>query len=196
MNAHHLKPVWPVAVLTAGALAIGCPPKQVQTAPLATPPPSVQVPPGCQRDLSGSYVHAQRPEFRYLIRDDGTALNMSVERARADAGSSAPDGGGRVSIALARTARGFIGQARATAFVTTGQPCPVEFFTEVIGCDDAGLLLRSAATAAVDESCRTPPGGIHAAMMEHRLIRESSAPPLDAGSPESEARGTAAPEPE
>lgn len=149
------------------------------------PPPSVQVPPGCQRDLSGTYAHAQRPEFRYLARDDGTTLTMSVERARADAGS-APDGGGRVSIALARTPRGFIGQARATAFVVTGQPCPVEFFTEVIACDDAGLLLRSAATAAVDESCRPPPSAVHAAMMEHRLIREIGAQPPDAGSPESE----------
>ena len=172
-----------MALLAAGALAVACPPKPVRTGPApGSPLPSVQVPPGCQRDLSGTYAHAQRPEFRYLARDDGTTLTMSVERVRADAGSA--DGGSRVSITLARTPRGFVGQARATAFVSTGQPCPVEFFTEVIACDEAALLLRSAATTAVDESCRAPPSAVHAAMMEHRLIRESAPQPVDAGEPE------------
>ncbi len=109
---------------------------------------------------------------------------MTVERLRADAGAGAPDGG-RVSIWLARTPGGLVGQARAIAFVPSGQPCPVEFLTEVISCDDAGILLRSAASAAVDESCRSPQSASHAAMMEHRLLRQAaSASGVDAGETE------------
>jgi len=103
---------------------------------------------------------------------------------RADAGAGAPDGG-RMSIWLARTPRGLVGQARAIAFVPSGQPCPVEFLTEVISCDDAGILVRSAASAAVDESCRSQQSPSPTAMMEHRLLRQAtSTPGVDAGGTE------------
>lgn len=85
---------------------------------------------------------------------------------------------------LARTPDGFVGKVRSTQFVATGQACPVEFFTRVLACDEAGLLLRSAAGAAVDESCRQPAGGGHAALMEHRLIREPTPAAADAGQSE------------
>jgi hypothetical protein len=134
-------------------------------------------------DLSGSYVHAVNPSFRYLASDDGGTLTLVLQRGQPDSGDPAT-GANRISVQLARTPKGFVGQTHATAFVLSGQTCPVEFPTEVIGCEDGAVLVRTAATTAVDESCRPPPSGSRAVMTEHRLLRlvAISAPgPLDAG---------------
>jgi hypothetical protein len=135
-------------------------------------------------DLSGNYVHAGNPSFRYIGSDDGQTLSLVLQSGQPDSGAPVV-GGNRISVHLARTPRGFVGQTRATVFVLSGQSCAIEFPTELISCDDGGVVLRSATTAAVDESCRPPQGGSRGVMAEHRLLRTlalSASTSPDAGS--------------
>ena len=147
-------------------------------APASPPPhqPLIQVPPGCLADLSGIYVHGQNASYRYLASDDGGTLFIAVERSRSDAGVARMDPN-PVSVSLSRTAKGFVGETHAVLFVATGRACPVEFPTEIIACDDAGLMLKSAISSAVDESCQPSQAPAHTVMAEHRLARAPPTPP-------------------
>jgi len=144
----------------------------------------IRVPSGCLSDLSGTYVAALNPTFNYLAADDGGTLSMAVER-QGDAGVSKPDSN-PISVTLSRTANGFVGQTRAVVYVISGLSCSVDFPTELVRCEDGGLLLRSAMSNAVaPENCRPSLAGDHWMMAEHRLIRISGPPPAgpgDAGS--------------
>jgi len=89
--------------------------------------------------------------------------------------------------------------------------CSVDFPTEVVGCEDGGLVLKSATSrnvdescraspaaltscedggppsksatsTAVDEACRASPAGSRLPMAEHRLIR--AAAPVPANPPD------------
>jgi hypothetical protein len=111
------------------------------------------VPAGCLHDLSGTYVHALNPSYNYLGTDDGGTLLLAVERTHGDAGASGQDSN-PISIVLSRTPQGFLGETRAMVFVTSGRVCSVEFPTELVGCDEGGLVLKSAMSRNVDESCR------------------------------------------
>ncbi len=115
--------------------------------------PALKIPAGCGADLSGDYQHARDESFLYSGVDDGGTLTLQVAR-RHDGGAFAVSGGdGGTRIVLERTAAGFVGETRAHAFARSGAPCPVDFKTEVLGCD-GGLLLRSDSVAAVDDTCR------------------------------------------
>jgi hypothetical protein len=59
---------------------VGCqrPPPPAPTPP--PPAPSVVVPDGCLVDLSGDWVHATDPTYRYLATDDGGTLSLTVVR--------------------------------------------------------------------------------------------------------------------
>lgn len=161
----------------------GCPPKSVAPPEVTPPPPPpVQVPPGCEANLSGPYRHQEHPSFRYVAEDDGGTLTLSVMRPAP--GGPWPDAGvGRagesdVEIILRRTPRGFVGNATALAFGASGQPCRVEFPTEVVACGDAGLTVRSAVSTSIDERCALPSARSPAPMVEHVLVPEP-APELD-----------------
>jgi hypothetical protein len=99
-----------LCVLSLTACPAKAPPR-VQTAPAS--PPAVRVPPGCEKNQSGDYFHAQNPAFRYLGQDDGGTLTLAVVRAWADGGVESPDAGS-VGIVLHRTPDGFVGETRAT----------------------------------------------------------------------------------
>jgi hypothetical protein len=76
-----------------------------------------------------------------------------------------PEDGG-VRVLLARTSNGFIGETRSYSGA-----CAVSWPTEVFACFDGGLLIRSAARAAIDEACNSPPQATVPVMVEHRLVR-------------------------
>jgi hypothetical protein len=148
----------------------------------------IHVPAGCLDDLSGAYVHALNPSFHYLASDDGGTLLLAMERSHGDAGLGRPEPN-LISVSLSRTAKGFVGETQATVFVTSGRTCPVDFPTELVGCEDGGLVLKSAVSSAVDESCRPSQGSAHSPMVEHRLIRAAPRAPAssaDAGASTSE----------
>lgn len=152
------------------SLTLGCPrPLPPPVRDLPPPPPPVKIPAGCEADLSGRYVHADESTYRYLGADDGGTLLLTVNRVlpeRADAGPAAP----LAQIHLHRTPDGFEGTTRAEGFAA-GVKCPLVFETEVTACADAGLSLRTAMTAAVDEQCRVaPPTGV-TPREEHQLLR-------------------------
>jgi hypothetical protein len=140
--------------------------------------PVFRVPDGCLGDLSGTYVHALNPSVTYRGADDGGTLLLTVERSYGDAGVGLTDAN-PISVSVTRTLNGFVGETRAVLFVASGHACPVEFPTEITGCEDGGLLLKSAVAGAVDVSCRTPLAGHQAAMVEHRLVRTQARPSSD-----------------
>jgi hypothetical protein len=147
--------------------------------PEAAPAPAIRIPAGCLGDLSGSYVHALNPAFSYVGSDDGGTLLLAVERSYGDAGAS---GSNPIFVSLSRTTAGFVGETKANMSVTSERNCAVEFPTEVVACDDGGLVLKSAVGGAVDDGCRASQARSHVTMAEHRLIRISSPPPTaDAG---------------
>jgi hypothetical protein len=86
-------------------LVVACA-RPTPVAPPAPPPPP-NVPVGCLADLSGSWVHATDPSYRYEATDDGGTLTLVVSRFivvdagfrprlfRVDAGS--PDAGAPAS---------------------------------------------------------------------------------------------------
>jgi hypothetical protein len=154
-------------------------------APAPPPPPvrTVQVPPGCERNLAGPYHHADNPAFRYLGEDDGGTLTLAVTRVRAEQEAPA-DAGTGVSIRLERTAEGFVGATEAVAFTPGGTECPVRFATQAVRCDDQGLTLRSVVSTALDEECHPAPSGPSPDWKEQRLVRGEPASALapDAGS--------------
>ncbi len=143
------------------------------------------MPDGCTGDLSGKYIHALNPSYSYLGIDDGGTLLLTVERSHSDAGPSRTDSN-PISVSLSRTPKGFVGETHAMLFVASGHTCPVEFPTEITGCEDGGLLLKSAVSSAVDESCRPSQAVAHAVMAEHRLVRTLAPTPPDAGPEPSE----------
>lgn len=150
-------------------------------APPPPPPPSIQVPPGCERPQAGEYQHADNPAFRYQGEDDGGTLTLSVTRAQEDT-PVASDAGTTVSIVLERTAEGFIGDTRATAFSAAGSACAVSFPTRAVACDEQGLTLRSVGSLALDADCRPATSGPPPAWKEQRLLRrEPAALAPDAG---------------
>jgi hypothetical protein len=135
------------------------------TPPPASHRPEVHIPPGCERDLSGAYVHARVEQFRYLASDDGGTLTLALARAQ-DAGAVL-DGG--TVLELSRTADGFLGEARTEAPHVSGTACPVSFPTRVVACEQDGLRIQSAAVIAIDAACR--PTAAEPEMTEHQLRR-------------------------
>ena len=165
----------PIAAASLGATLgiLACPPKPPQMSrPDRNAPAPNQIPARCDADLSGTYAHGVDPSFRYQASDDGGTLLLTVERIASDGGLTNTSSGTGARIQLLRTPHGFVGQTQAMVTLRSGQRCPIEFPTEMIACDDAGILLRSA-TAALppDDLCRSARAGISAATLEHRLNR-------------------------
>lgn len=63
-------------------------------------------------------------------------------------------GGAPVRLVLERTPGGLVGLTRVPA----PGGCAAVFRTEVLGCEDGGLVLRSQASLAVGEGCAAAPG--------------------------------------
>ncbi len=168
------------SVLAVSALALtallACPSRT----PPGGPAEPVRIPPGCERSQAGEYHHVGNPAFRYLAEDDGRTLSLTVVRSRADGGVGGSPDAGAISVVLARTPRGFVGETRATGFNAAGSPCPARFPTEVTACANDSLRLRTVASTALDEACLPPPSGPPPQWTEQVLRR--GAP--DAGAPD------------
>jgi hypothetical protein len=165
--------------------AMACPrPPAPTPAPNLAPAPVLHVPPGCEENLSGDYVHAVDPSFRYRAADDGGMLSLTLERLLADGGVAAVPSDGGAWVVLFRTPQGFAGMTFGTGFTPGGHACPVAFPTEVVQCLDAGLALRAATTAEVNEECQIPQRARPLTTVEHHLLRPGQAwpPTEDAGS--------------
>jgi hypothetical protein len=169
----HWGPAWIIL------MAASCGPKSGSTT--VPRPPGVQVPPGCEADQSGVYRHAEDPSFHYLGRDDGGSLVLQLERPQEDGGPPAARALAPI-VALQRTPHGFSGATQTQAFVGT-RPCEVAFPAQVIACSDGGLVLRAAARASLDESCKPPPGPATWPWVDHHLLRERDAPPAPSSGP-------------
>lgn len=169
--------------LALGGLALA----SLVACPTRTPvgPPPVHIPPGCERDQSGEYHHVGNPAFRYLGRDDGRTLSLTLLHSLPDGGVGGSPDAGAVTITLDRTPQGFIGETRATGF-SAGTPCPVKFPTELTACAPDTLTLRSVEKTSLDQACRPAPRGPAPAWTEQVLRRgppppEPSPGPADAG---------------
>lgn len=159
-------------------------------------PPPVNVPPGCERSLTGEYHHVGNPAFRYLAEDDGRVLTLTLVRARADGGVGAAPGTGAITLVLTRTPQGFVGETRATGFSVGGTPCPVRFPTELTACAADTLTLRTVESTPLDEACRPPPSGPPPRWTEQVLRRGppkggTSAPDAGPGAPDAGPRRAA-----
>jgi len=155
-------------------------------------PPPVHVPPGCERSQAGEYHHVGNPAFRYLAEDDGHILTLTLVRTRRDGGVGAAPETGAITLVLARTPEGFVGQTHATGFSVAGTPCPVKFPTELTACGASTLTLRSVASTSLDEACRPPPSGPEPRWTEQVLRR--GAPPLPEPPPTAPDAGMGAPD--
>lgn len=165
---------WMLALVAAAS----CSPRvsSPSTAGAALAPPPARIPEGCAADQSGVYLHEGNAEFRYRARDDGGTLVLTVERPAApEASDAGPPASAAADVLLERTSQGFVGQTRGRAFLRSGQSCAVSFPTEVLACEDGGLVLRAASRVLVDETCKPAPRGAATAMLEHRLTREPAA---------------------
>ncbi len=162
----------PLVALLAAISLTACPSRRPTPSPQeATRPPPVKVPPGCEGDLSGQYVHADRPEWVYAAVDDGGTLTVRPDGTA----NAAADGG--VEIVLQRTPEGFLGTTRATAFAAQGVECEVRFPTELVGCPDGGLLVSTVENVAINESCVPAKVPRDARREEHLLLPAPPPPP-------------------
>lgn len=175
------------ALVVLAAFALCACPRPVVTLPdpvIETPkPPPIRVPEGCVDPQLGIFVHAQNKAFRYRAEDDGGTLLLFVERPMSDGGLAQPNGDGGTVISLQRTPHGFSGVTDAVVFTQRGVRCRVSFPTELAACSDGGLLLRSAASTSVDETCRAPSNAPASPRIEQRLVRVDLSSPVapDAG---------------
>jgi hypothetical protein len=141
------------------------------------------VPEGCLANLSGEWVHAADPTYRYLAHDDGGTLTLEVRRVeppdagfhprrfrdaglpRSDAGSSreavadaVDEGVGRprIAVVLTRTAKGFVGETRLAVRHPLGRDCEAVFPAEVLDCRNGALVISAAAAVTLDAACQPP----------------------------------------
>ena len=162
-----------LALLLLGACSAPRGPATVAPAPQSAVP---RVPAGCERNFSGTWIHAQSPAWRYEAQDDGTTLRMTVHAPPAD-------GAEGTVLELQRTPEGFLGYAEAlVATPGGGPPCRVRFATEIAACEGETLLVRSAATASVDARCRMPTPPSPAPRLEHTLRRLAAGTDAGTGS--------------
>lgn len=181
-------------------LAISCvtpPPPVPQQLPSPPTPEPVRVPEGCERPLSGPWVHARDSRFHYLvIDDDGGTATLELEVSAPDAGRPrrhfGRDGGlpwlvpldagpvasvTRTRITVRRTPGGFVGSADDAGCLS--------FPIRVVACAEDHLELESPAVAAV------PCDGATAALRREVLLRERG----DAGPTRDDDAGLEAPYP-
>jgi len=154
------------------SLAAGC--TNPRPVPPPAPPPAApaRIPPGCEANLSGPWLHAGVPGWRYEATDDGTTVHMRV--------FGPPSAGAEGStVELRRTPDGFVGQAESLVATPAGPPCRAKFSAEVLSCDPGVLELRAVASATVDARCRMPAAEAPGPLLHHRLVRPPAAP--DAG---------------
>ena len=170
------RPAWLSTLLSL--LLTACPEAPVRPPP---PPASVapapllpHVPPGCETNLAGLYLHRDDGTFRYQVDDDGSTLHVHAFRQY---GSQHVELANAADIELRRTATGIHGESRATVPNQAGKSCPVVFPYELTACESSGLTLRTAQQLSVDAACHLE-DAVHLNLIENVLVR---APTPDAG---------------
>jgi hypothetical protein len=144
--------------LVSLALVAGC----------ASPPPPEPTPgpsrlDECQRDLSGTWWHAEDEGFRYQARDDGGVLELELQRLTGDGGVET-----RAELVLHRSPAGFVGAVSVPRPSADGG-CVARFAAEVVSCADAGLVVSTVARLRVNAACQ--PVGNPAGTSLQRLVR-------------------------
>lgn len=190
----HARPRFSSFLLLLAACVRTTPQPTAQPLP---PRPVFVVPPGCLEPLSGSWVHATDPGYRYEAEDDGGTLTLVVSRHRVvdagfsprrfrvDAGPSldagaeelAPDAGPgpealpSARIELERSAHGFAGATIAPLTHPSGRACEGRFATTVLSCADGGLLLQTQSATALGDACQAPARPLEQLTQDHLLVR-------------------------
>lgn len=158
----------------------------------AAPPPATdaggspdagvaQVPPGCRENLGGEWQHQDDSSYRFTAVDDGRQLVLKPYRVveGSDAGLAPND----MSIELARTPGGFVGQFRMMESLEAGKRCAASFDARIVACEPGKMTLQIEQSYAVDQDChRVPTGGPDIA--EHVLVRRpetTATAPADGG---------------
>ena len=134
-------------------------------------PPRILIPKGCEANLSGPYLHAKSPSFRYLGEDDGGTLVLYVRREGMDGGTGMVADPGNTRVVLTRSNLGFVGQTLSVQPNALQTPCPVTLPTPLVACDAAGITLKTLDRTAVDEQCRAPATGPLGSLVDERLLR-------------------------
>src|SRR4051794_7573450 len=98
-----MRRLWVAVWVLVGVGFLACPSKAVRPPETAAAPPGVKLPPGCEANLSGGWVHAEDPTYQYEARDDGGTVELSLRHPGIDAG---------VTILLHREPEAFTGWVR------------------------------------------------------------------------------------
>lgn len=103
----------------------------------------------------------------------GSDAGPPADAGDADAGLELADAGpsNLVRIVLERTPSGFLGNTIAPLAHPTGRLCEVRFRTEVVSCDDAGLVLSTESSAPLGDACQLPARPQPVPAVRHLLIR-------------------------
>jgi hypothetical protein len=133
------------------------------------------LPPGCEANFSGEYLHQDNPSYHYAAKDDGNLLTLHPYRL-ADDGTVeeiSPKSQDMV-IELRRAPEGFVGVFRMTEEIDGGVKCQAQFSAKVTACSPTKLTLQIEQTYAMDQACRRVDTG-GADIAEHVLVKR--APP-------------------
>jgi len=122
------------------------------------------VPKGCEINLAGRYHLEKKPAWRYVVADDGIHLLAQLQTS-ADTGTK-----DAMTLALDRTAEGFVGMVVGNASTAGGVACPVAFKAAIIGCDPESVTLRSDDAVTLDEQCRMH--AVEGSTTDKVLVRE------------------------
>ncbi len=129
------------------------------------------VPPGCEANFSGEYLHQDNASYHYLAKDDGDLLTLHPYRLGED-GTVEPISpkSQDMVIELRRGPDGFVGVFRMTEEIDGGVKCQAQFSAKVTACSPTKLTLQIEQTYAMDQACkRVDTGGVDIA--EHVLVK-------------------------
>jgi hypothetical protein len=164
---------WALALSLPLALACAHPAAQGEVAATAAQkPPKPIVPPGCEANFSGEYVHQDNSSYHYRAKDDGNLLTLHPYRLADDGTVSeiSPKSQDMV-IELRRQPEGFVGVFKMTEEIDGGVKCQAQFSAKVTACNATHLTLQIEQTYAMDQAChRVDTGG--ADIAEHVLVKK------------------------
>lgn len=126
----------------------------------------VRIPKGCERNLSGTYVHASAAQFRYRVTDASPTVRIEREAVTTE-GAPAPT----FDLSVTRTSAGFKGEV--TTQRTQGDvSCPLQFPVEITDCSEKSVTLRTLPAIDIDDGCQViGPAADNAQWAEHTLTR-------------------------
>jgi hypothetical protein len=129
------------------------------------------LPPGCEANFSGEYVHQDNASYHYTAKDDGNLLTLHPYRLADDGTVTEISPKSQdMLIELRRQPEGFVGVFRMTEEIDGGVRCQALFSAKVTACSPTRLTLQIEQTYAMDQACRRVDTG-GADIAEHVLVK-------------------------